>query len=207
MLPPFVGGIWSGTTVAIGMENMKNKTITTLMAGVLLVAGSASAAQFTDADTVGAIAGGATSNPALTFDIGAGDGTGAFGFGAPEVLSQATVDFSFFRLPTAASKVEILIGGLAFAPTIVSTVGNFTHLGGLLSGAMLADLSDGVISYSIKNISTGSITVSAASLVAQSYTSVPDGSLTLGLFGLSLIGFACFGRNVRIGNAERKSLL
>lgn len=177
---------------------MKNKTaaLLSLVIGALLFAGKVGAASYTDADTVGVIASGGSSAPA-TFNIGAGDGTGIFGFTSPEVLSSAVVDFSFFRLPTALSKVEIFIGGISFVPTIVSTVGNFTHLGGILSAAMLSDLSDGSISYSIKNISTSSINVSGASLVAQSYTPVPDGSVTLGLIGLSLIGIAWFGRNSR----------
>lgn len=173
---------------------MKIKTITMLSVAIvsLLVKTGARAASYTDADTVGAIVAGATSLPA-TFDIGVGDGTGAFGYATPEVLTSALVDFSFLRLPTAVSKVEITIGGLSFIPTIVSTVGAYTHIGGLLSTAMLADLSDGAVSYAVKNISTGPVILSAVSLVAETRIPVPDGSATIVLFGFSLVAVGLFG--------------
>ena len=172
---------------------------------VVLFCSNASAVQFTDVDAVGSLAVNATTSGTSFVISNPGDGTGVFGFSNSEyALSSATVDFSFFRLPDAASRVEITIGGLVFVGASFTT-GNYTHIGGLLSAALLNDLNDGEISYSIKNISAGSVIVSGVALNAQA-NRVPDGAATIGLMGLALIGVVCFGQVDRTKFKIGKSL-
>lgn len=166
-----------------------------VVAGFLLSASQISAAQYLDSDVPGNIAAGATYNGSFSI-INTSDVTGVFGYDkSSEEIVSTVVDFSF-RVAGLASKVLITIGGFTFSGTEIP--GTFTHLIGDVGAALGALSTDGVLNYSIQNLTTSRITVSGAALTAKVVAQpVPDAGLSAILIGLGCLGMGVFSRRVR----------
>jgi hypothetical protein len=175
------------------------------MAGVILLAPSASALTWVDEDNGDPLKFLRSWDPTYssTFNI-LNDGYD------PTTMQVNSAVASFAFADDGDSTLEyvnvfidgnLLINGQEVDGTHQNIPVSYDWYSGNLSGSLLAGLQDGVISYSV-TITSGDAYLKRAQLVAEgSYrsteTSVPDGGSTALLLGLGLVGLVAARRHVR----------